>query len=289
MADFVWFVSEEGLFSHLCQLQGVYETVVVQNNRTLILTAFKSNHYVDVGWINLCEVFDFKLPGLSCTSSFPDYYVSHYLNSRTCVSQKGLDWSHPREFKEFESSIIIVSNVELPSISCLVGSLFKRGAPFIYPRFHQRYRQSFLVLKDSLGFADQSSYVVVHWRREDQLWTRCKGFGVLDTSWNCKSVDEFSVRLRKLADEYNLRPPQIYIATNENNSSIISILRDQGFKTNQNLDRKLSSLESIIFESQLMIASELFFVSGKPGVSIIHNQISIARKFDGKQGAILID
>ncbi len=64
-----------GLAVQLISLNTVYLEVVKTYNRVLVLAPFTSEHYKDVGWIHLCDYFDFP-DNIVCTSEKPVDIVS---------------------------------------------------------------------------------------------------------------------------------------------------------------------------------------------------------------------
>jgi len=98
-----------------------------------------------------------------------------------------------------------------------------------------------------------SSFTVVHWRRGDQLTTRCKG--QKDRSVNCAD----SLALIDLVRQ-NSNDSLIYIATNEKNSAEIENLRNASFVVFQDtgLVNKVTPMEAFILEVTLMIEASTF-------------------------------
>lgn len=167
--DFYWIISAEGLFSHIIQLEGVYKRVVIDNHRHLILSPFKSFHYPDhLDWINLCDIFEFNLPHLSCTKQRP----SQIVRSMHCSLSPGIPTNHARDEecvygKLREPNIrklFIVEDYDPATSSCFIGNEFTAG-PLIRPKFNERYRSTFKTNKETLGFTNTTAYAVMHWRR----------------------------------------------------------------------------------------------------------------------------
>lgn len=101
---------------------------------------------------------------------------------------------------------------------------------------------------------------------------------------NCKSSDEFISWAHQTASSFQLTAHHVYIATNEKNVSILEQISREGFLTVANLTSKLSSLESFIFEAQLMIDALYFF--GSYGTSTIDDQIGAERHLQGKSNML---
>ena len=153
----------------------------------------------------------------------------------------------------------------------------------------------------------EEEYAVVHWRRGDQT-IRCS-IGE-DTSVNCNSPEELISKVRQILKDgkYEHRtsydqpstmfhreknpkpidpnkPPRVvYIATNESNSTILSLFEKAGFKTfkhlvkdNVGLPRTMSSLDQFIIELQMMIDADYYLAWG---VSSIHDFVRAAYTVD---------
>ena len=134
---------------------------------------------------------------------------------------------------------------------------------------------------------NNNNNIVIHWRRGDQLTTRCtsKWGGLKDHSINCRSVDELIYDIKYFVSFYPIRNyTNILIATNEKNLTILNKLRNNqfiiisdlinSFKICEN-DKVLSSLDEFIIESQFMLYAKTFI---SYGISQINDVIEYERK-----------
>jgi hypothetical protein len=146
-----------------------------------------------------------------------------------------------------------------------------------------------LKLKSGVLSENSNDYLVVRWRRGDQLTSdvRCtnvkNGNYSFDSSVNCGSVDSFidAVReqLRNLIEvPYNYASPiPVYIATNEDNRTVLDRLakdyfiigehlfgdkRDERREGNHNKHKMFISVEKYILELILMCESRFLFIYG---------------------------
>ena len=100
-------------------------------------------------------------------------------------------------------------------------------------------------------------YTVVHWRRGDQLTTRCKG--ERDASVNC---DNSTVLIELLKNQ--TQDKLVYIATNEKDDSPqVEILKNEGYKLFSHTNISVTNmLDMFIYEIQLMLDSTTFLAWG---------------------------
>ena len=107
--------------------------------------------------------------------------------------------------------LISVRNISellsLQSVHCFVGSLdwLTTDKEYFSYNIRPRYKDK---LKDVL-LDIRSKFGVAHWRRGDQLFSRCRlnhpvtGHNVFDFSVNCGTVTEFIHSLRSIKASYN--------------------------------------------------------------------------------------
>jgi hypothetical protein len=77
--------------------------------------------------------------------------------------------------------------------------------------------------------------IIIHWRRGDQLWSRC---GFTDKSVNCKNVAEFiqevnhiiKLKASTMSNHYKEKLV-VYISTNERDKFALQQIEYAGFKT----------------------------------------------------------
>lgn len=210
----LWLSNQSGLFSQFLQLRQMVRHAA-RFNRQLVVANFSSTHFNHS--LSLCDVF--VLPkSITCNYTRPDNStVSSCLTSLSTVGSR-----------------VLKSN---RSFVCFKGYLWgkkghippnKRLQLMISPprlSFQQKYQLSyqtriFPVLPNSNGL-----YTVVHWRRGDQLTSRCREqwVGLKDSSTNCANVSTFisDIRSHPGGDQNQV----IIVATNERNKSVLDYLR----------------------------------------------------------------
>ena len=119
-----------------------------------------------------------------------------------------------------------------------------------YVKLFQKMRQSYF---------GSAPYLAVHWRRGDQLTTKCRA--KLDTSANCGSALDLHYLInRKLRG----RPWHVYVATNEKDNATLAQLQGFGYKLQIDAGCDFNSLESFFADVFLLgCASEVLL----PGFS----------------------
>eukprot|EP01036_Dinobryon_divergens_P022454 gene22454-30711_t len=119
---------------------------------------------------------------------------------------------------------------------------------------------------------NSSTTVVYHWRRGDQLSSRCnvsQKEQSLDVSVNCKGVKAFISAANSTL--YSIRSPSDnrtfirYVATNENNRTALDHLRQQGFLLFEDIEERVKQfievnrLNRFLVEVLLMCHADHFF------------------------------
>eukprot|EP01034_Spumella_vulgaris_P021647 gene21647-27687_t len=122
--------------------------------------------------------------------------------------------------------------------------------------------------------------MAVHWRRGDQLTTRClpEWRNYKDQSVNCQSPENFTSEVLRFISGYGnsslaYNVSAILVGTNEVNETSLSHLRSQGltpmidmiskhFIPSEDGHVKLTSLEAFIVEAQFMLHAPLFLSFG---------------------------
>lgn len=120
-------------------------------------------------------------------------------------------------------------------------------------------------------------FVVIHWRRGDQLSTRCAGPRDHDSTLNCVNSTFFLREVDALRLRHNISVVEAtpYVATNEADPQILSELHGAGYATFENisdavgqgLGRAPSSLDAFVVEMAMMIDADWFFAWGPSEVN----------------------
>ena len=179
--------------------------------------------------------------------------------------------------------------------------------------FQQKFHEYVHNAKLAMGVQDRSThknirpYMVVHWRRGDQLKTRCKprknGGAPVDQSYNCGSAKSLITEINRVLDsgyiqgdkahEFYWREegnkafrksskdplPVVYISTNqdlrviEDGKAIKDYFREAGFKTFKDTGLKLNDLDEFTTELCMMVDADFFMAWGR---SSIHDFVGLA-------------
>ena len=114
----------------------------------------------------------------------------------------------------------------------------------------------------------------MHWRRGDQLTTRCKIRQ--DVSVNCQSANQL-IKMIKRYTSNNIT----YIATNENShSKELEILRRNGYKLSSDVSLlSLQNISLLAIEVSLMLDSDIFLSWGVSEISdVVEHERSMRNK-----------
>ena len=281
----------EGIAEHWSQLNKIFQTLERHCNRRIIIVPFKNDvHYNDSGLVSLCDYFVFPL-SISCgKQTAADVVRTHICTISECKSHNwyclpdAFGLSNVSDFKD----AVIIRKPSYCSDSCclLKNNLPNEQNHYFDIIFREKYLYYLDLMKSRLSDvngirnSNQTSfdYVVVHWRRGDQLWSRCQTKA--DDSFNCYTVIDF-VKIVKSILQIG---PVTYIATNERNHSILHALETAGFLTWRVFGwRHFKSVEIFICELALMIDSKAFYYSR---ASTIHSMVNTARRQRSKQPGI---
>jgi hypothetical protein len=182
-----------------------------------------------------------------------------------------------------EKALVAIKDIDWKTIDCVAGFLpipyVNKDIHVMWPGnvetyqmpwdFSPKSKQLLSAAKEGL-LPNGTVYLAVHWRRGDQLVNnkRCahKTTGGEDSSVNCKSAKEFLREVSRLQKKYNIpREYRIYVATNEEEDSVLSILEDHGMYTFRNIrgHDKFDKFDSYIIEVQIMCEAKYLFNFGK--------------------------
>ena len=195
-----WEGDKDGLMSHFLQLK-IYYLLAAGSGRTLFVSPIFSMHYGNRP-THLCDVFDLSAqPEIRCLEGVVEGPCSLKLSPAllASVSQhvcyKG---PLPTIFGAVNRKESVLRAVNLTNVPLVLNA---RYAPLVS------------AAKKALGVGGgKKNYTVAHWRRGDQLRTRCKA--ARDMSVNCgRAVDLVRAVRRLSSDEV------VYVATNEPPSS----------------------------------------------------------------------
>lgn len=272
----LWLTNKSGLFSQFFQLRQMVR-YAHRYKRRLVIANFSSSHFS--GETNsLCDVFSLPLT-ISC-----DKGTSMSAEERNQTLASCLTSFSSRAFRANNATSLCYKGATFGSRGLV--SDHKRlqliaGEPKI--RFNKRYLQLYDEHVQP-RLPTKHTYTVAHWRRGDQLTTRCKRswVGLKDTSVNCRSAGEFIADVRGSLGGNNRET--ILVATNEHNESSLSVLRRaEGFyilsellrATSETKSKKLTEIDEFVLETLVMLRAPSLLTSG---ISTINDLIESARK-----------
>lgn len=219
----VFIMTHEGLSSHVHQVQrlwGKAQTV----NRGVELVNFNSYHYDDAGPICLCDIFIFPI-SVHCTRV---QLATVHKNHKCILIQEHETWSsHPSHYL-LPQNVKRDSKFSFKDVDCVAGFYGSEGLlpttvnKTSFPTFDNlavslHYKSMLPALLKDLGLSGQS-FVVMHWRRGDQLQYRCPELSThtiaKDLSVNCHSVYDFIKVTKSLLKRENITA-RVFVATNE--------------------------------------------------------------------------
>jgi hypothetical protein len=139
------------------------------------------------------------------------------------------------------------------------------------------YSKSLLITGKTLLDLHGLKLVAFHWRRGDQLRSRCLHS---DKSLNCDTVDEFiddvETRVALYESEQGLEDIRVYIATDEDHPEALQRFDDMGYKYSKRLVTEaskqnvtLTSADSILIDIMLMCLADSFVYYGYSSVNFV--------------------
>jgi hypothetical protein len=330
-----WIPNNSGVFSHYLQLKVILATPSFQRMNIIIAPTLSKSHYGD-DYIDMCSIF--QLPshikcspvphGMQCYDKLPRNWSAN-MDHPLDLHHYHPPHSHQHHYHEclcykgsitFDRSDVTARDIVLRAVDSDVLSLsFSDRSMQLMHRFRStllklghsrnRYGNGSNVTVNS-SRSDDDLYTVVHWRRGDQLNTRCKK--MLDISVNCQDAYHLIDRVSKSIvhnPSHNISSI-IYIATNEpQGSSAMETLRRHGYLTYQDImmmdmdmdmemmnnkqhlspinrdyrDEYLSVFDVLVVETLLMIDADVFLAWG---ISEINDIVEYERRAVNKTHCI---
>jgi hypothetical protein len=171
-----YFTTEEGLVSHLLQVQNLwYTSLPYHNNTKFILVPWRCpKHFPDINTISLCDYFVFP-EVFSCEEKRPFYEVAKSLPpSMICELKNAVFATNADLYQLQPNQVKVVEEFHFDQKpSCIGGFLgidpvggFDKEATMPW-KFRSKYIHLVNHLKHQSGVLSENSndYVVVHWRR----------------------------------------------------------------------------------------------------------------------------
>jgi hypothetical protein len=225
----LWVPNSAGLFSHFIQMK-IMLAKAKANQRVLTIVPTQSPHY-GAKFIDMCTIFTLPSSVQCGTDANATRYCSQNFaelatwdrNSSFCYSGR----------ISFDSSVkgrhAILQAISLPP-------RLQFGAQYVQSSTRFWFQLTQLVrLRSGLGLPESASWspriTVVHWRRGDQLSSRCSH--LVDVSVNCASAEGLVLKVRSYSGTN-----AVYVATNEpQDSPHMTNLRQAGFLTYRDVIR----------------------------------------------------
>jgi hypothetical protein len=282
----------EGLASHYYQLKSLW--VIVKSwpiNRGIIDTPFASAHYGDK-LVSVCDIFVLP-PEIQCSCSSMKHIGSLQTFCPILFTRKGRS-ANEKEYGLLSNTSRTTTDIDLEKEGCLAGSMgaiggtkyanISRSNPMNFSMPVQ-FQPEFLYLAETvkrLLNISTKPYVTAHWRRGDQLTTRCTATNHQhDGSVNCQSVGRFihAVHAKHIHQQRVAgHSSAVYIATNEQNVTQLEALHRMGYLTAANITAvlqpytELAMIELFVLELILMCQSEAAWLWGLSTVqSLVHD------------------
>lgn len=257
----LYFLPERaGLFSVFLQLKVAYR-LARSLGRQMLVEPTSSQHY---GWkpLDLCGWF--ILPAdIHCANASEAWQFPCQKHG-----QAARNYSHPAGPLCFDihSYVAYINSTVRVTLIKAVSQPPRMQLSNQHTELARAYQQA-------LGITDHSNYTVVHWRRGDQLKTRCLNFK--DISVNCASAAELMALVQPLTAD-----PLIYIATNEpQNSTASNYLGEHGFKLFSSVSFAVGVFEVFAIETLLMVMATSFLAWG---VSEVNDVVEYERMMTGR-------
>ena len=305
--EFIYLPTTEGLVSQFNELRNFWSHVRLERHFYTVL--HRSQHFTRVSWYSMCDIFDLG-EAVQCINTTADDVVKA-VGPNVC-HRKEAPSSHkwlndPMSFNMdkslFSNDVAIVKNFHISrnGSMCVLGGPatvmdWEMGPTFpltFQPKFHEYLHHAKVVLgiQHPATHKNIRSYMVVHWRRGDQLKSRCEPsaqHNVTDRSFNCKTAHELISEIKRVIKSGYLEgssesqffwrektrkkipnhpddKPVVYIATNqnlyllENGVPMHEMISKAGFHTFKDLDLlHLNSLDRFVTELHMMIDSDFF-------------------------------
>lgn len=284
----IWQPNNEGLFSQYLQMHIMIHVTKNLNITFLNILDFKTAHFNK--YESLCDIF--VVPNsVRCVSKLVA------TNQTTCretslIIRQAYYYKNYAQLGQQREKILHRLNLYNNSvcydmITPFIGGQTRRDAILrstsFFPtlKFHHEYTKDFRLylhmLFSNVGsfYATGLNYTVVHWRRGDQLASRC--MQGRDTSVNCLSVQELIGEVKRYTTD-----KVVYIATNDDSLTAEDLqnLRAAGFQlfNASRVSFSASSVSSFVLEVKLMLSATTFLGWG---VSIINDIVEHERMRQG--------
>jgi hypothetical protein len=276
----LWAPNNEGIFSQFLQLRVMNHISQDLKISAILIPHFNSSHF-HRNYLNLCIFFRFP-QNVNC---IPDLVAGQLLS--LCSKQMRLNlFSYYKNSSQVQRESVLMLAPQLLcheklSVPFLDGrsrrdaflrSVSLPALPLLFTTDLELLFENLLITTNPYG----QPFAVVHWRRGDQLKTRC--LQGKDTSTNCRSAQQFLTQTRLVVNETSYK---VFVVSNEDQESAhMAYLLRNGLnlfpaqKACSELTYMASDLCVLAMEVQLMLRADTFVGWG---VSIINDVVEHER------------
>lgn len=279
--------TSEGIMSHYHQIEEMWN-VAISLNRCLAVFAFSAIGHFSTTNISMCDYFN--LPSsIYCLPYEYASYTSNKLNS--IISPFAAPWSanECRTWLNDKNKTVEGWDFDYSKVDIICGyvhhqlgmgshSLYRLdsvNSSYIHSYFlsnHQIFTKRMEVLYNKLipllstNNKMNDPFVVIHWRRGDQLVSSCRT--KVDISPNCaidetELISKTSHILNKKCSLYlNNQEYMHYIATNEKSTTMLRNLENNGYQVFPN-SNDFNDVDIFILEVMLACRADCFIGYGK--------------------------
>ena len=264
----------EGICSILLRISFAYRHL--SPDRSLILSKLAShNHYPDLDEFSLCDYLQF-IPRITCNREQSLEDLKRISTSLGCKHSSFKDL-HDYGFQ-----------LNISDLSCLQGALPLEDFIHFQWNYHQNVWDSFEDLSRVLHFNSPS--VAFHWRRGDQLDTRCRNG--IDISVNCLPVEYFLAKVNATlaaleSEGTSIASVKVFISTNEKDPGILQSFEDLGYYHSaqikdllQKRNKTSDSLELFLLDTMIMCSATWVNYFGKSNVDLFVERCKHMRLFN---------
>jgi hypothetical protein len=215
--EVLWVSNPSGIFSQFLQLRQMLRNAERHKLGRVVLSNFTSTHFNTSH--SLCDMFDLAR-SVSCNiSAVTNVTLSTCLKTMIGLGSKRAKLNSTSmcfRGQVFGSKGTISKTKRLQLMTWRPKLAFA-------PRYVSLYRKRLQPLLISRGGGN--NFTVVHWRRGDQLSSRCKSSwgGLRDTTVNCAGASEFLADVR--SHQGGDRGQRLFVATNERDAAVLAELR----------------------------------------------------------------
>ena len=218
--EVLWISNPSGVFSQFLQLRQMLRNAERHKLGRVVLSNFTSTHFNTSH--SLCDMFDLARSVVCNISAVTNVTLSTCLKTMIGLGSKRAKAAKLNSTSMCFRGQVFGSKGTISKTKRLQLMAWRPKLAFA-PRYVSLYRKRLQPLLISRGGG--KNYTVVHWRRGDQLSSRCKSSwgGLRDTTVNCAGAREFLADVR--SHPGGDRGQRLFLATNERDATVLAELR----------------------------------------------------------------